>query len=190
MLHSNTWSNGIISMLCCPFPHHRSSLAKLTGLCRQLREGAWQFCVCGSTRSTAMSIQISFCDGPLVMQSRPALRPPQTFEKISEFLSERLYQRCIPKPQFWYSIAKVWISVPASAFLGFWICKRFLGFSVWGQFMLERLSPTFGSQHQHQLRIKTPSQGREIRIPVPGPRKIIHGGKITGTNDFAYISRK
>ena len=31
-----------------------------------------------------------------------ALRPPQTFEKISEFRSERFSQRWIPKPQFWY----------------------------------------------------------------------------------------
>ena len=34
-------------------------------------------------------------------------------------------------------------------------------------------------------------QGREVREPVRGsPRKIFHRGKITGTNDFADLSRK
>ena len=32
-------------------------------------------------------------------------------------------------------------------------------------------------------------QGREIRVPVPGPPENVFGGKVTGTNDFAYFSR-
>ena len=35
-----------------------------------------------------------------------------------------------------------------------------------------------------------PKQGREIRIPVPGPPTNFFGEKITGTHDFANLSRK
>ena len=33
-------------------------------------------------------------------------------------------------------------------------------------------------------------QGREIRVPVPGTPETFNGEKITGTNDFASVSRK
>ena len=36
------------------------------------------------------------------------------------------------------------------------------------------------------LKLYPGGQGREIRIPVPGPPRNFDGEKITGTNDFAF----
>ena len=40
------------------------------------------------------------------------------------------------------------------------------------------------------LRLRTDRQGSEIRVPVPNPPEDFYGGKITGTNDFAYFPGK
>ena len=81
--------------------------------------------------------------------------PPQTFEKISEFLSERFSQPWIPKPQFRYPPLRFGsqhrIPKPHS-------------------FFLRHLSPKFVSQHQ--LCIKNPFSAMDIppfRVPLHIP---------------------
>ena len=83
--------------------------------------------------------------------------PPPTFEKLSEFLSERFSQRWIPKPQFLYPLLRLGsqLRIPRPLFfLVFRFSPLFLVFVSGDKFLLRHLSPKLGSQHQ--LRLKTP----------------------------------
>ena len=109
------------------------------------------------------------------------LRPPQTFEKNSEFFPERFWkisQGWIPKPQFWYPPLRFGSQhrIPKRLFfLVFWVSTADFGFSAGRRnfqiFFLRCLSRKSGSQHQ--LRIKTLPSARVFEVNFPSARKFI-----------------
>ena len=135
------------------------------------------------------------------------LRPPQSFENISEFLSERFSQWWIPKPQSWYPLLRLgsqhWIPKPLFwlGFLGVHCCFSF--FFCSGTFPtapIAKIGVTLPSlKRDNRGRKRNPSPNFWVRISPGGvgvfhvkgggPKSSVCPSKPGKSNFFGGISR-
>ena len=122
-----------------------------------------------------------------------ALRPPQTFEKISEFLfdSERYSEGGDAQNQFPYPLLRFGSQrrIPKLLFfLVFWVLPAILGFSAWDTFLLRRPSPENASSEKgsrktslactQNLQLCTPLF--PIRKPLVSPNSVMSSERKQG----------